>query len=103
MATWNVPSLVEDYCNERICRKRPRPSSTSVDRKFDFLVHELRHYGVAIAAVQETKWFGTDVWTTKGYTLLHSGRDLHAGDAVARRHEGVGILLNPAMTQAWRH
>ena len=102
VATWNVRSLVEDSGDGRICRKRPRPSSTSVDRKFDFLVHELRHYGVAIAAVQETKWFGTDVWTTKGYMLLHSGRGLATGDAVVHRNEGVGILLDPAMTQAWR-
>ena len=102
VATWNVPSLVEDSCDERICRKRPRPSSTSVDRKFDFLVHELHRYGVAIAAVQDTKWFGTDVWTTKGYTLLHSGRGLPTGEAVVHCNEGVGILLDPALTQAWR-
>ena len=42
------------------------------------------------------------MWTTKGYTLLHSGRGLPTGDTVARRNEGVGILLDPAMTQAWR-
>ena len=101
VATWNVRSLIEDSGDKRICQKRPQPSSTSVGRKFDFLVHELRRYSLAIAAVQETKWFGSDVWTTKGYTLLHSGRGLPAGDAVARRTEGVGILLDPAMTQAW--
>ena len=48
-------------------------SSTSpqyVDRKLDLLVKELKRLGVAVAEVQETKWFGNDVWSVADYTLL---------------------------------
>ena len=38
----------------------------------DFLVKELRRLGVAIAGIQEIKWFGKDMWTVDGYILLHS-------------------------------
>ena len=48
-----------------------------VYRKLDLLVHELQRYGVSIAGVQESKWFGVDVWTAAdGYIFLHSGRPL---------------------------
>eukprot|EP00117_Sycon_ciliatum_P039014 scpid35652/ scgid3339/ Craniofacial development protein 2; p97 bucentaur protein len=100
-ATWNVRSLVEDSGDERICRKRQN-NNLSIDRKLDFLVAELRRYGIAIAAIQETKWFESDVWRADGYTFLHSGRRLPNGDGPARRNEGVGIMLNPGMTEAWR-
>ena len=102
VATWNVRSLVEDSGDARICRKRPHASPSSVDRKFDFLVDQLRRYGIAVAAVLETKWFGADVWMMKGYTFLHSGRQLPSGNDGVRRNEGVGVVLDPVMTQAWR-
>ena len=35
--------------------------SGKIDRKTDFLVGELRKYGVSVAGIQETKWFGKDV------------------------------------------
>ena len=98
-ATWNVRSLFEDSGDERICRKRQN-NNLSIDRKLDFLVAELRRYGIAIAAIQETKWFESDVWRADGYTFLHSGRRLPNGDGPARRNEGVGIMLNPGMTEA---
>jgi len=30
-----------------------------VDKKLDFLVDELAHYGIAVVGIQETKWFGS--------------------------------------------
>ena len=48
-----------------------------MDRKLDLLVGELEHYNVAMAGIQEIKWFGSDVWPAiNGHTLLHSGRQL---------------------------
>ena len=44
-----------------------------IDRKIDFLVGELRKYGVSVAGIQETKWFGKDVWPVGKKTFLHSG------------------------------
>ena len=83
-ATWNVRTLVEDFGGDKkICRSRPQPGKPQVpvnlssphyvNRKLDLLVKELRKFGVAIAGIQETKWFGKNVWEADGYTLLHSG------------------------------
>jgi len=33
-----------------------------VDRKLDLLAVELSRYGVSVAGVQETRWFGKDMW-----------------------------------------
>ena len=58
---------------------------------------ELDRYGIAIAGVQETKWFSCDVWpATHGYTLLHSGQE-----EGKKRNEGVGIMLNKFARIAW--
>ena len=83
-AMWNVRTLVENAGGDRwICRLRPGPRSqvvehsTSphcVDRKLDLLVKDVKRLGVVVAGIQETKWFGGDIWTADGYTLLQSGR-----------------------------
>ena len=74
VATWNVCTLVEDAGGDRrICRSRPqsrvdrrnspqKPGPHLVNRKLDFLARDLKRYGVSIAAIQETKWYGNDVW-----------------------------------------
>ena len=73
-----------------------------MDRGLDFLTKELRRFGVAVAGIQETKWFGKDVWTSEDCVFLHSGRPLPAEGDPARRNEGVGIWLNKEMSDAWR-
>ena len=69
----------------RICRSRPQHTTVDcahvasphlVDRKLDLMVKELRRYRMSVAGIQETKWFGKDVWQADGYTFLHSGRPL---------------------------
>ena len=103
--SWNVRSLVECSGDVRICRSRPVSVAVSgnVDRKLDLLVKELKRYHVCVAGIQETKWFGKDVWpAVDGCTFLHSGRPLPEGDAVAHRGEGVGIFLDSMASKAWR-
>ena len=112
-ATWNVRTLVEDAGGDwRICRSRSQcsrcvmtantdsPGAHLVNHKLDLLAKELRRYGVAVAAIQETKWFGSDVWQAGGYTLLHSGRPLPSDDGPAVRNEGVDIMLDERATAA---
>ena len=97
--------MVENSGDIRICQQRcPVDSGDSVDRKLDLLVGELECYKIAVAGIQETKWFGTDVWPAiGGYTLLHSGRPIPSDDADGFvRREGVGILMNKRATAAWR-
>ena len=73
-----------------------------IDRKIDLLVGELRKYGVSVPGIQETKWFGKDVWPVGGCTFLHSGRPLPGDQKRASRNEGVGIVLDEKATVAWK-
>ena len=57
---------------------------------------------MSVGAVQETKWFGSDIWQAGGYTHLHSGRPLAGDSEKAVRKEGVGILLDEKATNLWR-
>ena len=78
VATWNVRTLVECSGDEQICRKQPmdiaKHSNHSdkpgkIDRKVELLVGALRKNGVSDAGIQETKWFGKDVWPVGRYTF----------------------------------
>jgi len=95
ICSWNIRSLFENSVNIRICWHRcPVTPGDSVDRKLDLLVGELARYKIAVAGIQETKWFGSDVLpATKGCMLLHSGRptpNVKTGEII--RGEGVGIV-----------
>ena len=57
---------------------------------------------MSVAGIQETKWFGKDVWDAQGYTFIHSGRPLPGGEGPAVRNEGVGIALDEMATAAWK-
>lgn len=95
-ATWNVRSLVEDTGDPRI--SRVGPARGGVDRGLDFLVHEAEKYRLAVVGVQESKWFGSDIWRASGSTFIHSGCPLPDPGEPAKRNEGVGILFNADMT-----
>ena len=84
------------------CSRRVAYSDTGVERKLDLLVKELARYRISIAGIQETKWFGSDIWPSGEWTFLHSGRILPTDDDIAIRREGVGILLDGRATAAWR-
>ena len=110
--TWNIRTLVESAGDDRrICRVRPNPKTCPpifagphcVDKKLDFLVKELKKFDVAVAGIQETKWFGQDVWNVDGCTLLHSGRTLPGDGEPFIRNEGVGIVLDQHATAAWKN
>ena len=103
VGTWNVRSLVETSGDRRVCcSRRVAYGDTGVERKLDLLVKELARYCISIAGIQETKWFGSDIWPAGEWTFLHSGRILPADDDIAIRREGVGILLDGRATAAWR-
>jgi len=52
--------------------------------------------------ISETKWFGSDVYEVDGFTVLHSSHELPQPGDVLQCGEGVAIVLDPLMTQAWR-
>ena len=101
IGSWNVRSLVESLGDGHVNSTR-KEKSGSVDRKLDLVVQELRRYGVSIAGIQESKWFGCDVWPASGYTFLHSDRPLPSDGETATRNEGVGIALDEEAALAWK-
>ena len=71
-------------------------------RKVDQIVHVLGQYNIKIAALQETKWFGSDVYQVLGAVVLTAGRSVPPLDEPVRRGEGVAfVLLNDAIT-SWQ-
>lgn len=105
VGTWNVRTLVESTGDERVCRKRVVEACDDiglVDRKLDLVVRELKRYRVSVAGIQESKWFGSDVWNAGEYIFLHSGRPLPSANESAVRNEGVGIALDKVATEAWK-
>ena len=38
----------------------------AVNQKLDFMLSKLKRYRVSVGAIQETKWFGNDVWQAEG-------------------------------------
>ena len=53
-----------------------------------------------MAGIQETKWFGGEVRSASGFTLLHSERQLPSDNEKAERHGGVSIVLDEAAIAA---
>ena len=48
------------------------------DRRVDLVAGELRRCNVKVAGLQETKWFGCDVYEVMGSVVLTSGRSMPA-------------------------
>ena len=98
---WNMRTLVEAEGPIETSVARPSGRGVAVDRKVSLMVRELKKYEVSVTGISETKWFGQAVYEVEGYTILHSGRPVPE-ESPLLRNEGVGIVLNPAMTTAWR-
>ena len=63
---------MESAEDERLCRKKPQEALSNlqaVDCKLEFLIKELKRYRGSVGAIQETKWFGSDLCRTEGYTF----------------------------------
>ena len=43
------------------------------------------------------------MYLVDGYTVVHSGRPVPAAGDVAQRGEGVGIVLDPVLSEAWQN
>ena len=99
---WNVCSLVEADSGVKTATVCAGPSSVVVDKKIHFLVHEFMCFRMGITCIIEIKWFGKDVYEIDGYTVLHSGSNLHGSGDVLQHGEGVAIVLDPLMSVAWR-
>ena len=77
LATWNVRSTVDTVCLVEIASQRA-DSHRGEDRKVDLVVNELKRYDVKVAALQEMKWFGCEVYQVNGSVVLTAGRNTSA-------------------------
>jgi len=63
-------------------------------------VGELKRYKVSVDGVQETKWFGCDVWpAAEGYIMVHSGRSVLWSGVLGKYGTGVHILAGEDLLQ----
>ena len=81
---------------------RPGNRGVPVDRKASLMVREFKKFKINIAAISETKWSGQIIYEVEGYTILHSGRPIPGDGDIIERNEGVGIVLDPLLADAWR-
>ena len=72
------------------------------DRKVDWIVRELKRYNMKVAGLQETKWFGNDVYDVSGAAVLTSGRKTPSVGENSHRGEGVAIVLMGWAVEAWK-
>ena len=63
------------------------------DRKVDQVVCELAKYGVVVEELQETKWFGSEIYEVNDSVILPSGRSTPAQGETVQRGEGVAQVL----------
>ena len=58
------------------------------DRKIDQVVSELNRYGIVVAALQETKWFGDEVYCVDGSMVVSTGRPVPRVGQAKKRGTG---------------
>ncbi|XP_065189682.1 uncharacterized protein LOC135820293 [Sycon ciliatum] len=99
--SWNVRSLVERSGGVATASVSGRVAE---DKKCRRVAAELRRLSVAAAGLQETHWFGDDIYVVDGFTILCSGRPVPGDGAPGnRRGEGVALALNKFATDAWKN
>ena len=60
----------------------------------DLVIRELDCYSIKVAALQETKWFGSNIYKIGNSILLSAGREVPQGNQHRQRGEGVAIVLS---------
>lgn len=99
--TWNVRSLVDNEGTVETARLSPEMSEPE-DRRIDIVIRELNRYSINVAALQETKWFGKQVYRVGKSIVLAAGRETPQGDQPKHRGEGVAIVLTGHAVTAWK-
>ena len=101
IASWNVRSLLDSEGPVETARQG-RDTVHGEDRRIDEVVKELCRYGVKVAGLQETKWFGSAVYHVSGCVVLAAGRPVPTTEEALQRGEGVALVLMDAAVRAWR-
>ena len=66
------------------------------------MLSELDSYGVVVAGLQETKWFGSKYYKVGMSVILSSGQDVPKEGGSRQRGEGVAIAMSGPAVSAWK-
>ena len=66
------------------------------------MINEVERYGVVVSALQETKWFGNEVYRVGNSVVLTAGRPVPAEGQARKHREGVAIVLSGQALHAWK-
>ena len=72
------------------------------ERNIDQVVYELERYQVVVAVLQETKWFGSDMYTVEDSVVLTSGKVVPEQEDSRQRGEGVAVVLSGSAVSTWK-
>ena len=98
--TWNVRSLLDNEGSIETARQGSERDGNE-DRRIDLVLRELGRYGIKVAALQETKWFGNAVYHVGRSVVLSAGRPTPGTEQPRQRGEGVAIVLTGEAVTAW--
>ena len=101
IGTWNVRSMVDTEGPIEIASQRA-DGQRGESKKVDQIVEEMKRYNVKVAALQETKWLGNEMYQVGGSVILTAGREITSPGAPLQRGEGVAILLLGPAIDAWK-
>ena len=99
--TWNVRSLLDNEGSiETAIQGSERDGNE--DRRIDLVLRELGRYGIKVAALQETQWFGNAEYHVGRSVVLSAGRSTPGTGQPRQRGEGVAIVLTGEAVTAWK-
>ena len=90
LASWNVRTLLDVDGPIETARQGADDMQVVDERKIDQVVNELGKYKVDVAALQETKWFGNEMYRVGKSVVLAAGRPVPGAGGVRQR--GGGLL-----------
>ena len=99
LGSWNVHSMVDTEGPVEIASNR---GDRGEDRKVDLIVQEMRRCNVKVTTLQETKWFGSEVYRVAGSVVLTSGREKPVQGDTVKKGEGVAIAVTDWTINAWK-
>ena len=79
--TWNVVDNEGTVETARLSSEK----SESEDRRIDLVIRELDRYNIKVAALQETKWFGSHIYRVGKSVVLTARRGIPAATERRRR------------------
>ena len=94
--SWNVRSMVDTEGPVEVASQH---SQRGEDRKVDQV---LGRYDIVVGALQETRWFGSEVYDVGDSVILTAGRSTPAQGQAVQRGEGVALVLRGLGLSAWR-